>query len=275
MGLGKSPAKPHWYERNWFKAAELAAIIVGILGVVIGVGAIGYEVYQRESVDRPVADATLRELQITSRLRIAQILDDESMPLDPKIDAINTLFASGARTDRLDLSCVRVPLTEGSVCARILDGIDFRGPRSLVGLNLPELLLINARFDGMHCVACDFRNTAFQSSRFDGATLTSSDLSGGHLGLHVINDLKLIDVNLSGLVIGAVATDAVDLTGGWFHRGNPPLVIRDLDLQDQAEIAIARGAMECQEDFPSPLFDIPQLVGITGTNGACVRWGRF
>lgn len=60
--LGEPKAKQRWFETSWFRAVEL-------VGIVVAVAAVGFEVHQRVTVDRPVAEATLREIQANAVVR--------------------------------------------------------------------------------------------------------------------------------------------------------------------------------------------------------------
>lgn len=208
MGLDQPSPRPCWYETNWFKSVELLAI-------VIGVGAIGYEVYQRETVDRPLAEQTFQELQASQIARLWDVINNPDRNLQSKADATVQLVRFGEPIDFLDLSCASL---YGDDEARRSRYCSFSGtgvsrwfwpyPSTVDGQPIDETWI--GQFNG---AVREFLSHSGSSAFPFGPTGGIRDFDLSHTTPTTANEVKFTELSISRLSLANTACMSCDFEG--------------------------------------------------------------
>lgn len=222
MGLNRQPPKPRWYERNWFKGLELAAII-------IGVGAICFEIWQRITVDRPVAEATLQELMETQRERArATILSDISSPQERRL-ALEGLARRGYALSHLVASCETLAWRPAANAdcffgAVRMDELNLAYEEYTfhVGFSMEGIVLHQPNFSNWTCFNCDFRGTKFVEGRLHSIRFEDSDLTSVQFLADEISNISIAGSNVSSAIIEHSLLNIINFTGSWYWSDFPP-----------------------------------------------------
>jgi hypothetical protein len=220
-------SKTRWFQSHWFKAVELLAL-------VIGVGAISYEIWQRETVDRPLARATLEEFTAAQEARLRQYLAEPHVPFPAKAIAFQQLLTMGVSVDGLSLGCTDLygaASTENRAqrdCHTAQDrpvelSLSQQGRPRYINLGLDGLYLQNSQFDDVHCFMCDLHYTLVSGGTFTGARFENSNLSGMVFDPTVAEGLELNGSHVTGTRFRDWHIDTISFHGAWFWEDDPPL----------------------------------------------------
>ena len=225
MGLDQPPSKQRWYERDWFKAIELVAII-------IGVAAITYEVIQRETVDRPLAEATLKELEAAERERARSIVASAMATTAEKIGALHALVFAGTPLSFLDASCPtweRVDDTLSCMFEAVqLTGLqlDYESAVRHINFRFENVALQVPTLRNWNCVGCYMSGLQIDRGEIADVMFHQSDLSNAWIFPGSVSNVLISNSNVSGLRFEAGALTADNFANAWFFDGFPPEVFR-------------------------------------------------
>lgn len=249
--------KPKWHENSWFKAAELIGILLAIL-------AIGYDVIQRERIDRPVAEATLKELQNAEITRSIALLESSTASQRRKVRALNDLARLGAELNGLDFSCstfeVRTYLKKSLQCSAI---------RGISGLNLvykddeisheqvtlSDLGISNSEIEGFRCSTCDLRGLRLVQSNIKTSRLSMSDLTSAYISPADHADLTLWQSNMSGAVLDERLLVDFRVNGAWYWSDDPPRIIAMPTRLAEGEGSVSQGLIGILTPTEVPIDD--------------------
>jgi hypothetical protein len=229
MGFDQPLPNPRWYERNWFKAIELAAIIIGVC-------AISYEVWQRETVDRPVAEATLRELEAAERERARSVIASSTATMAEKIGALHALVSAGRSLSFLDASCPTWATVDESITCLF-------SPAHITGLqlayesgvrhtdfHLENVELQVATLRNWQCDRCYMHSLIIDRGEISNVTFHNSDLRGAWLFPSSASGVLISRSNVSGLRFEAGILSSANFENAWMYDGEPPIVYESRPL---------------------------------------------
>lgn len=221
-------AKTRWFQSHWFKAIELVALL-------IGVGAISYEIWQRETVDRPLAHATLQEFTAAQEARLRQYLAEPHVPFPAKVIAFQQLLAMGVSLDGLGLNCADLygsSSTENQAYTDCFIAQDRpielafpqQGPTRYVSMSLNGLHLQNSVFADVHCLLCDLQYVVVSGGSFVRARFEDSDLSNMIFDPDNAEGVELRGSNVTGARFKDWHIDTMSFGGAWFWENEPPTI---------------------------------------------------
>lgn len=223
-------ASRRWFERGWFKAIEA-------IGIILAIGAIGFEVHQRFTVDRPVAAATLEEIKSAQIARAQEGVGNSVLSLASRVAALNLLLKHGQNIDGIELSCSSLGGTVGYYgCSApsTLAGLSFMVENSrpdniqyFSRLNFSGLWLEKFRAKDVEFRLCNFEDAKMSNGQLENVTFRGSNLRDyfyisthpSEIAFHS-TDVSNAEFSLENEL--ATSNYKNFLSGSYFWEGFPP-----------------------------------------------------